>query len=117
MAQYQHLPIYKSVYELLQLITRLTGEFPKTYRYSLGDKLRLSKDLRRSTVRKAFDHLDGLCRSKQPPNDIATAANSYLGLFRRADAWRTRSRLAQLLRHHGHLVSPTLNRMFEGAST
>jgi protein involved in polysaccharide export with SLBB domain len=41
MAQYQHLPIYKSVYELLQLVTRITAAFPKGYRYSLGDKLRI----------------------------------------------------------------------------
>ena len=40
MAQYQHLPIYKTAYELLQLVTRATSEFPKAYKYSLGDKLR-----------------------------------------------------------------------------
>ena len=40
MAQYQHLPIYKTTYELLQLVTRATSAFPKAYKYSLGDKLR-----------------------------------------------------------------------------
>ena len=40
MAQYQHLPIYKSTYELLNIVTRATANFPKAYKYSLGDKLR-----------------------------------------------------------------------------
>jgi hypothetical protein len=40
MAQYQHLPIYKSTYELLQHITRLTKEFPRDYKHSLAAKLR-----------------------------------------------------------------------------
>ena len=40
MAQYQHLPIYKTTYELLQLVTHATSGFPKSYKYSLGDKLR-----------------------------------------------------------------------------
>lgn len=40
MAQYQHLPIYKSTYELLHAITRATTGFPRDFKYSLGDKLR-----------------------------------------------------------------------------
>lgn len=40
MAQYQHLPIYKTTYDLLQAVTRVTSGFPKAYKYSLGDKLR-----------------------------------------------------------------------------
>ena len=40
MAQYQHLPIYKATYELLTKITHATSNFPKAYKYSLGDKLR-----------------------------------------------------------------------------
>ena len=40
MAQYQHLPIYKTTYELLQVVTRATAGFAKAYKYSLGDKLR-----------------------------------------------------------------------------
>jgi hypothetical protein len=40
MAQYQHLPIYKTTYELLQVVTRATAGFSKAYKYSLGDKLR-----------------------------------------------------------------------------
>jgi RNA-directed DNA polymerase len=70
--------------------------------------------VRRSTVHKAINQIDGMCRSRQPVYDIAATANSYFGLLRSANAWRTRTRLAQLLRRHGHLVSPTLNRMFKG---
>ena len=40
MAQYQHLPIYKTTYDLLQAVTRATAGFPKAYKYSLGDKIR-----------------------------------------------------------------------------
>jgi len=40
MAQYKHLPIYKTTYELLKLVTEKTKHFPKDFKYSLGDKLR-----------------------------------------------------------------------------
>ena len=40
MAQYQHLPIYKTTYDLLVKVTQITANFPKAYKYSLGDKLR-----------------------------------------------------------------------------
>jgi hypothetical protein len=40
MAQYKHLPIYKVTYELLEQITRVTKDFPRDYKYSLGVKLR-----------------------------------------------------------------------------
>lgn len=40
MAQYKHLPIYKTTYELLEAVTRKTKDFPKDFKYSLGDKIR-----------------------------------------------------------------------------
>ena len=40
MAQYQHLPIYKVTYDLLQQITKVTKDFPRDYKHSLGAKLR-----------------------------------------------------------------------------
>ena len=40
MAQYQHLPIYKATYDLLRLVTQATSNFPRAYKYSLGEKLR-----------------------------------------------------------------------------
>ena len=40
MAQYQHLPIYKTTYELLNQITRITKDFPRDFKYSLAAKLR-----------------------------------------------------------------------------
>jgi len=39
-AQYKHLPIYKTTYELLQAVTQKTKHFPKEFKYSLGDKIR-----------------------------------------------------------------------------
>jgi hypothetical protein len=40
MAQYKHLPIYKTTYELLEKVTRKTKDFPRDFKYSLGDKIR-----------------------------------------------------------------------------
>lgn len=40
MAQYKHLPIYKTTYELLEMVTRKTKDFPRDFKYSLGDKIR-----------------------------------------------------------------------------
>lgn len=40
MAQYQHLPIYKATYELLQQVSRAVKTFPRDFKHSLGTKLR-----------------------------------------------------------------------------
>lgn len=40
MAKYQHLPIYKATYELLQQISRAVKTFPRDFKHSLGTKLR-----------------------------------------------------------------------------
>lgn len=40
MSKYKHLPIYKSTYELLEVITRKTKNFSRDFKYSLGDKIR-----------------------------------------------------------------------------
>ena len=40
MAQYQHLPIYKLTYDLLLRIMVATKDFPKEYKYTLGQKLK-----------------------------------------------------------------------------
>lgn len=40
MAQYKHLPIYKSTYDLLEKVTMITKNFPKDFKYTLGARLR-----------------------------------------------------------------------------
>jgi hypothetical protein len=40
MAQYRHLPIYRLTYELLQRIVNTTKEFPREYKFTLGQKIR-----------------------------------------------------------------------------
>ena len=40
MAQYKHLPIYKGTYDLLLRIMIATKDFPREYKYTLGQKLR-----------------------------------------------------------------------------
>jgi hypothetical protein len=40
MAQYQHLPIYKLTYDLLLRTMLATKDFPREYKYTLGQKLK-----------------------------------------------------------------------------
>jgi len=40
MAQIKHLPIYKTAYELLEIVVRVTKGFPRDFKYSLGEKIR-----------------------------------------------------------------------------
>jgi hypothetical protein len=40
MAQYKHLPIYKLTYDLLLRIMQVTKNFPREYKYTLGQKLK-----------------------------------------------------------------------------
>lgn len=39
MAQYQHLPLYKTTYTLLFELMNVTKNFPKDFKYSLGEKI------------------------------------------------------------------------------
>lgn len=39
MAQYDHLPIYKATYALLLELMQITKDFPRDYKYSLGEKI------------------------------------------------------------------------------
>ena len=39
-ARYQHLPIYKLTYELLLKVVKRTKDFPKEFKYTLGEKLK-----------------------------------------------------------------------------
>ena len=40
MAQYQHLPIYKLTYDLLVRVMTATKDFPREYKYTLGQKMK-----------------------------------------------------------------------------
>ncbi len=40
MAQYRHLPIYRLTYELLQRVMVVTKEFPREYKFTLGQKIK-----------------------------------------------------------------------------
>jgi len=40
MAQYTHLPIYKTSYDLLYRIMHATKQFPREYKYTLGQELK-----------------------------------------------------------------------------
>jgi hypothetical protein len=40
MAQYQHLPIYKLTYDVLLRTMTATKDFPREYKYTLGQKIK-----------------------------------------------------------------------------
>jgi hypothetical protein len=40
MAQYQHLPIYKKTYDILLRTMQATKDFPREYKYTLGQKIK-----------------------------------------------------------------------------
>ena len=40
MAQYQHLPIYKQTYDILLRTMAATKDFPREYKYTLGQKIK-----------------------------------------------------------------------------
>lgn len=40
MAQYEHLPIYKLTYDLLIRTMTATKDFPREYKYTLGQKMK-----------------------------------------------------------------------------
>jgi len=40
MAQYRHLPIYRLTYELLTRVMAATKEFPREYKFTLGQKMK-----------------------------------------------------------------------------
>ena len=40
MAQYQHLPIYKQTYGILLRTMTATKDFPREYKYTLGQKIK-----------------------------------------------------------------------------
>lgn len=40
MAQYEHLPIYKQTYDVLLRVMVATKDFPREYKYTLGQKIK-----------------------------------------------------------------------------
>jgi len=40
MAQYEHLPIYKQTYDVLLRVMIATKDFPREYKYTLGQKIK-----------------------------------------------------------------------------
>jgi len=40
MALYYDLPVYKDTYHLVQLVFQITKDFPKEYKYSLGQDMK-----------------------------------------------------------------------------
>lgn len=113
MAQYQHLPIYKTTYELLQVVTRATVGFSKAYKYSLGDKLRaevveLVVYLYKANSSRGADrvaHATTFLERLQVV-ELMVRLSKDLRLL------NVKACMGKLLRRHGHIVALQNNRMF-----
>jgi len=143
MAQYQHLPIYRSTYQLLELVVRLTRGFPKDLKYSLGERIRAevvelvvfifkansARQGRAEHVANILDRMQVIELLLRLSKDMRLLSvkqfsatveltdgigRQALGICRQANAFGLRREIATTLRDHGHLVSPLDNRMFAG---
>lgn len=71
-----------------------------------------SRYLRRSTVHNAFSKLEGMSRAKVPVLKIREVANSYFGILGHSSSWRERTRMANMLKSYGHIISLQADHMF-----
>jgi len=115
MAQIKHLPIYKTTYELLELVVRVTKDFPKDFKYTLGDKIRLEViDLvvfifKANATRQ--NKIKMMCERQSPKQEVRAVANSYLGIFGQANSWVERKKLAIMMSQYGWWFSPKLDKV------
>jgi hypothetical protein len=82
MAQYSHLPLYLKTYEFIKLVYRLTRQFPKEYKYSLGSEMQ----------KIIWEVLDEIIKTNSLPN-----AEKKIGLEKISllfDCFKIRFRLA-----------------------
>lgn len=61
-----------------------------------------SRYLRRSTVRKCFSKIEGMCRAKMDPEKVRQVAHSYFGILSHASSWKEQGRLAMMLYANGY---------------
>ena len=92
MAQYKHLPIYKTTYNLLELIVRKTKEFPKNFKYSFHNCYRKIK-------------------SKTNLFELRPTVNSYFGMLRHTNSYKERLKLAKKLGIVGAWFNAKLTKM------
>jgi len=71
MAQYHHLPIYKLTYDLLLRTMQVTKEFPREFKYTLGQRLKdeimelVVLIYRANSARDKQTHIDGILERVQ----------------------------------------------------
>ena len=58
--------------------------------------------LRRSTLKNAKAKLRQMCETKQPEHKIRDTANSYLGILKQSNSYRSRKSVSKLLQIYGH---------------
>lgn len=61
-----------------------------------------SRYIRRSTVQKCFNKIEGMCRAKTDPEKVREVAHSYFGILSQASAWKEQGRLAMTLHAAGY---------------
>jgi hypothetical protein len=108
LAQYEHLPIYKQTYDLLLRIMTATKDFPREYKYTLGQKLKdevielVVLIYRANSVREKEAHITAILERVQvvqlmirlahdmkilPRRHYAALAEMTDGLARQAGGW------------------------------
>lgn len=63
MAHYQHLPIYRTSYDLIYRIMHATKNFPREYKYTLGQEMKneamaIIQDIYRANSRREIERRD-----------------------------------------------------------
>ena len=109
MAQYKHLPIYKLTYELLQRVMDSTKEFPREFKFTLGQKMKdeaielVVLIYRANSAENKSTHLDMILERLQvlelllrlcldmkvfPPKKYAATVEMTASIGKQANGWR-----------------------------
>lgn len=110
MAQYKHLPIYKTTYELLEAVTRKTRHFPRDFKYSLGDKIR-----NECVELVVFIYKANSTRDKAEfLTQILERVQVIELLMRLASCWTERRQFSNYLTGRGYRLDRPLTKLIQG---
>lgn len=90
MAKYDTLPIYKAVYDFLLKILKFIAQFPREYKYTIGDKIQVAAvaiviDIYRANqTKEKIPHLKSLLENVQLVHLYLNIAYDY-GIFPKKD--------------------------------
>jgi hypothetical protein len=85
MAQYLHLPIYKQTYDILLRTMTATKEFPREYKYTLGQKIKdelvelVVMIYRANSATDKNQHIQSILEQNDPAPDAPVARHEDSG--------------------------------------